>query len=122
MACARLHNFIIENDNLNSDDDEDTIDGIIDVDQLQSIDVDQLPSIDDCQLMVYPSAPMNMVFLPVMFEEDYVEIPGVSTTRRAIVELLKDKGFKRPAHNYLRNGHLYENNSDFIQREYFHPI
>ena len=44
-----------------------------------------------------------MVYLPTMRENDYIEIPGISITRKCIVDHLAKHNYTRPNHNLLRN-------------------
>ena len=45
----------------------------------------------------------QMVYLPTMRENDYTEIPGISITRKCIVDHLAKHNYTRPNHNLLRN-------------------
>ena len=75
MSCARLHNFIIDNDGIGDDDNNDEDD----------VDVDGL----DAHFGVFQQAPMNMVYLPILPNEPFNagEI-GLSYTRLTIVDVI----------------------------------
>lgn len=85
-ACARLHNFIIRED------------------------CPSLPlatSVEEearrHEIKAHPSAPLGMSYLPVVPDEEFEVYPGVSHTREAIVDQLREPGApRRPPHNIER--------------------
>ena len=82
-TCVRLHNFIIEEDGLfetqrfNSGSDE----------------------WDSMHFAPDHSAPLGMTYLPIVPNDEFEEMPGISYTRDAIVEHLQEHGICRPLHN-----------------------
>ena len=44
-------------------------------------------------------APLGMPFLPVVPDDDFEAFPGISRTREAIVEHMRDHNIRRPLHN-----------------------
>lgn len=113
MACARLHNFIIEND-LKSD-----IDG----------DFEEDP--EDAQIIAMPNAPMGMVYLPVMPDPDdeWNSVPGTSVVRSGIVEEIFRQGITRPISNRRKNQQVLNQENDdedhnlhLDNQEFFHPF
>jgi hypothetical protein len=91
-ACARLHNFVINND---SDDnfDEDCYNG----DQLEDV----------LKITPMPGSPLNWGFLPSV--KPLVPIPGSSRTRKVILQHVAESGYRRPSHNVeRRRAELYE--------------
>ena len=100
MACARLHNFIIDTRSLGEDGndaDSDSDDSDIDVDYLQG-------QFDEIQI-----APMNMVYLPVIPDGNgFDAMNGVCFTRMTIVDMIRENGIRRPVFNLIRNGRAAE--------------
>lgn len=98
MACARLHNFIIridgdreesvfaddrnDNDNVDDDDNETTTTTTTIVEEL--------------------AAPLGMAYLPSVPNDDWEEFEGMSYTRAAIVEYLRENDIQRPLYNLER--------------------
>ena len=82
MACARLHNFIIKEDQPFDK-------------HLHTVEEE----IDSMTLSPDPSAPLEMSYLPVVPDELFEVSPGVSHTREAIVEFLRESDILRPVHN-----------------------
>ena len=96
LACAILHNFVLddtysdESDRSGlrhtvSDCEDDNVTGTMDVD------------CDEEWIGDYAATGI---------EEDHEVVPGFSMTRNTIVEFLKNNGYRRPRHNLLRNGRL----------------
>ena len=121
MTCAVLHNFIIDSDGQQETKEGD--DSIIDPNIIQNVNREQMHIIHN--------APLDMVYRPSMREEDFVEIQGVSNTRRVIVEWLKSNNYKRPEYNMLRNSRwrtseLYNTanrEGEFeYDIQYYHPV
>ena len=84
-ACARLHNFIIRQD------------GLVDI---PDIDVeDEMGRMD---ITADPIAPSGMRYLPIIPNDEFHSYPGVSHTRDAIVDMIRDYTYRRPLHNVLR--------------------
>lgn len=75
-ACARLHNYIIGEDG-----------------PFEAKADDVVP---------HPSAPLGLGYLPVVPDETFEVYNGVSRTREAIVEFLREKDIRRPLHNIER--------------------
>ena len=87
MACAQLHNFIIEED---MPEDENDNDGDIDPGELN--------------IIAMPNAPLGMCYNPTMLDDEFVQYSGVSQTHTAMVELIAENSYQCPIHNLLRNG------------------
>lgn len=91
-ACARLHNFVIEQD-WEDDFDEDCQNG----DDLEA----------KLQIKAMPGSPLGWGYLPTV--EPLVTIPGTSRTRDVILRHIAESGYRRPAHNVeRRREELYE--------------
>ena len=84
-ACARLHNFIIQED------------GPHDISNL-SIEEEM----EELGITPDPSAPFGLSYLPSIPDEEFEHEVGVSHTRDAIVEAIRDAGHRRPLHNINR--------------------
>ena len=123
MTCARLHNFIIDNDGSRIQDDDNI--GDIDPNNLQKVN----------GVTLYPSndSPGNMmVYSPTMIEDDFEAIPGISMTRRFFVDFLRENNYVRPERNMMRNSKV--RNMQIVEKEvnglaeyvydqnYFHPV
>ena len=100
MACAMIHNFILENDGTKFS--EDTInDTYIDPDDFgHNFEDDSI--IEQCS----DSPGGNMTYMPTMREEDYTPIEGVSHLRRVFVEWLSEREYSRPDYNLMRNSRI----------------
>ena len=88
MACACLHNFVIDED---MPEEEDSFNDSEDANA-------------GAEIIAGPEgAPRGMAYLPTMPEEDFEIMDGVSQTRDAIVEAIHDLALRRPHHNLVRN-------------------
>ena len=129
MACARLHNYIINRNLL----------------QQKEVDCTGQTTIEniDPNNLGYASmtgTPLGMVYRPVIPDEEiFEEVQGVSITRDAIVQIIKDRQERRPEGNLIRNGRqqevvqipIHETNAetqerevvryDALEVEFFHP-
>lgn len=85
MACARLHNFVIDQD-WEDDFDEDCHNG------------DDLTSA--CRIAPMEGSPLGWGYLPTV--EQLETIPGTSRTRDAILQHVAQNGLRRPAANVER--------------------
>ena len=87
LACARLHNFIIQQDGPSH----------VGNDSFQE-------EMDDLDFAPVPDAPFNMGYLPAIPDEMHHldACPGNSHTRDAIVEMISEYTIRRPTHNILR--------------------
>jgi hypothetical protein len=85
MACARLHNFIIKEDRPFDK---------------QYCTVEE--EFDSMNLLPDPIAPLELSYLPVIPDEIFEVYPGISHTREAIVEFLRESDTLRPVHNVAR--------------------
>ena len=86
MACARLHNYIIEMDGPNELSEEIVEDG------------------EDAEFSIvpHPDAPLGMSYLPVVPNDEWEPFDGISYTRLAIVDYLRENGIMRPLYNLER--------------------
>ena len=82
MACVRLHNFIIT-----EDQPFDKHYCIVEVE------------IHSMNLLPDPIAPLELSYLPVIPDQMLKVYPGISHTREAIVEFLRESDTLRPVHN-----------------------
>ena len=97
-ACARLHNYIIDND----------------------MPIDSINEEADHLIIPLPNAPSNMGYLPVMFEEDddtFEKVDGVSETQKAILDVIRQQGITRPQYNLDRNTAQLDDDLSL----YYHP-
>ena len=107
MACACLHNFVIdedipEEDSFNDNDDSHANAG--------------------AEIIAAPEgAPRGMAYLPTMPEEGFDVMDGVSQTRDAIVEAIHDLALRRPHHNLVRNNRILAIDEEGLELEFFHP-
>ena len=115
MACARLHNFIIKHDQpfakskwtTRSDEDNDS-------------DEEEF-----FEIKARKGAPLGMSYLPQIPDDTFDTHQGVSFTRQAIVDQLKEGSIKRPLHNIQRkiDEMSFKTKSGHeIDREYISPI
>lgn len=111
MACARLHNFIIEQD-LDTDDDL----------------AREFAENDEDEMRPNPAAPLGMSYLPTVADNDeFVREPGISRTREALVEYLSAESITRPLYNIERQrqelNQTVRSPNGFVQeRAYISPI
>jgi hypothetical protein len=113
MACARLHNFIIKWKG------QDAI-------------AAEYASVDDEMeaLHITPNsdAPLGMSYLPVIPDEEFEAFPGISRTREAIVEHIREHDIRRPLHNIVRQRReqlelvVVSPNGSEIDREFISPV
>ena len=54
------------------------------------------------QITPNSDAPLGMSFLPVVPDEELEAFPGISRTREAIVEHIREHDIRRPLHNIVR--------------------
>ena len=119
MACARLHNFIVQRD------------GPCDA---ATIELSTQEEQSFLQIRPNPDAPLGMSYLPTVPDNDYVFdiIQGVSHTRAEIVEWLESECIRRPHHNLVRRdredleqewvgSQNTNHNSYSIEREFINP-
>ncbi|KAL7545661.1 hypothetical protein ACHAWF_009009 [Thalassiosira exigua] len=110
-ACSRLHNFIIQ------------VDGPFDTKQYSSVEEEM----ESLEIVANPSAPLGMSYLPVVPDETFEAYPGVSHTRDAIVDFIREQPMGRPMHNLERRRQELSRrvptiDGDDIGREYISPI
>ena len=86
MACARLHNYIIAMDGPNDTFDE-VVEGGEDA---------------EFSIVPHPDAPLRMSYLPVVPNDEWEKFDGISYTRLAIVDYLRENGIMRPLYNLER--------------------
>lgn len=102
-ACARLHNYIIREDG-----------------PFES------GNMDDVDIVPNPSAPLGMDYLPVVPDEAFQAYTGVSHTREAIVQYLREHEIGRPLHNIERKKReqsmLVSAGGLEIDREFISPL
>ena len=115
MACARLHNFIIQQDkpfgssNVVSNEDDNSTFG----------------EEETLEIQPHPSAPLGMTYMPQLPDDTFDAYQGVSYTRAGIVEGLRDESIKRPLYNIERKKEEMEHKTKsghVIAREYISPV
>ena len=113
IACAQLHNFIIQEDNP--------------FQQCKTADEE----IESCDFAPNPLAPLGMSYLPVVPDENFEVYPGISHIQDAIVEHLHEHETLRPIHYIERKRkELEEANWPFVllpncqewEREFVSPL
>lgn len=87
-ACARLHNFIIQED------------GPFEKTKANVFSLED--EIESLEIRPDPSAPLGMSYLPVVPNEEFEMYEGISQTRGSIVDFIRDHGIGRPLHNIER--------------------
>ena len=105
MACAILHNFIIDQDvpEDKKGDDHDDID------------------VDNLGIIPMLGSPLGMVYHPTIIEDDFEELEGFSQTRLALADFIRTSMIRRPAHNIQRNSGRIIGATRVIEPEFFHP-
>jgi len=111
-ACARLHNFIIQNDG-----------------PFEAVYSSVEEEMESLSITPNPSAPLGMSYLPVVPNEEFVPYSGISYTREAIVEHIREYDIRRPKHNIERQKQERQERLDsfvspngmVIEREYVTP-
>ena len=86
IACARLHNFIIRKDKPFGDNLECFPNDFADLEDVTA----------------NPIAPLGMSYPPVVPNEEFQRYDGISRTREAIVEVIREQDNRRPIHNLDR--------------------
>ena len=84
----------------------------------------------DSRLPPDVAAPLGMSYLPVVPNEEFQRYPGISRTREAIVDHLREFDIRRPMHNIQRKKkeaqELYDKvispNGCEWEREYISPM
>ena len=94
MVCARLHNYVINCELLEKGGD---LGGGVN---------DELKEDDDLHCTLMEGTPAGMQYLPILPDEEFKVIRGMSMTRLALVEEIRRKNHRRPTHNSLRNSNL----------------
>jgi hypothetical protein len=105
MACVRLHNYIIQED------------GPF---ECNSISVED--EIDRLQITPNTAAPLGMSYLPVVPDENFVSVTGVSYTREAIVDYLREHEISRPLYNIERKRAQLQEERDAVAQNIRQPI
>ena len=100
LACAILHNYVIN------------ADGEVPVDSEDAAESNDY---------IFRNAPANMPYLPHI-PEDFERVAGRSQAQQSILEEIHEHGIRRPLHNLVRNGRTTEGNSSPVDgMEFFHP-
>ena len=111
MACAKLHNYVIDCQLMTKKEQDDIMLGTYDGDDDDDdIGVDHVVT----QLV---GAPLGLQYLPVLPDEEFEVIRGVSMTRLAIIQEIKEQKYGRPVHNINR----YSNIRDADSNSYIVP-
>ena len=93
QACARLHNFIIDQQLLQKAQDKGKDTGNDNED-----DED-----DELHIVPHIEHPSGMRYLPTLPEDDYEAIAGNSISQQAVLETIREMKHRRPKQNKLRN-------------------
>ena len=111
-ACARLHNFVIQQDGPFGSSSG----GVSLADEYKENGI--LPA---------PAAPFpDMSFMPSIPNDEFVSIPGISSTRDSIVRMIDTCMYHRPLHNIIRQSEdvlMYHSPSgQSVHRDYISPL
>jgi hypothetical protein len=112
IACARLHNFIIREDKPFGDNLECFPNDFADLEDVTA----------------NPIAPLGMSYLPVVPNEEFHRYDGISRTREAIVEVIREQDIRRPMHNLDRKRRemagntVYSPDGSEWTREFISPL
>lgn len=110
MACAILHNYVIDNDGHN--------------DHLQfSTDSELYPDFD----FIVRNAPTGMMYLPTMPDtnEDAMHVPHLVSThtmQASILQVIEQLCIRRPRHNIERNGVGNGRRQPNVEEAFYAPI
>ena len=85
-------------------------------------DDDEDVDVDNFGIAPMVDAPMGMVYLPTIIDDDFEEIQGISQTRIALVDFIRSHMIRRPAHNIERNVGRIIGSNRIIEAEFFHPV
>ena len=94
LVCAKLHNFVIDEQLAEKDNPV-----------IGATDEEDFSNIEDARYTITTKvgAPLEMEYLPILPDEEFVPIPGMSMTRTSIVENVRRGQHRRPTHNIERN-------------------
>ena len=105
IACARLHNFIIQEDG--------------------PFEICDMSDADRLEIRADPSAPFGMSYLPVIPDSTFQVYEGTSQTRNGIVNFIRENEIGRPLHNIERkkreNDFFCSESGRLIDREFVSP-
>ena len=64
-----------------------------------------------------------MCYTPTIIDptEDFEKVDGVSTTLEEIFSVIRNEGYRRPAHNISRTIRTMEDEIIHCEAEFFHP-
>lgn len=137
LTCAMLHNYIINhklgkfsnecnNSNTSNNLAQASTDNNIE-DQNPNDSTDDFVDVDDYGDNIYGedieremNAPMCMTYYPVIPDEDFKPVQGISITRDYIVEVMETNEFRRPEYNKQRNKEKPDKFRN-VHCNYFHP-
>ena len=119
MACAKLHNYVIDYQLMEKDDDNNNV-------------MDDNGS-DELHCIQLYGAPLGLQYIPTLLDEDFEKIPKMSMTRLSIIEEIRWQNYRRPLNNVVRNLDILDKDSNSynvprdgdgnnIEAEFFHPI
>ena len=91
ITCAKLHNYVIDQQMLNDKNCE-----------IKMYDDEEL-SQEQVIISRKPGAPLEMEYLPILPNEEFEKMDGMSMTRIAIVDEIRRASHRRPVHNLQRN-------------------
>jgi hypothetical protein len=129
MACAALHNYVIEQQLEQRAADKTEKESQMEVDDSDGNSSDD--SDDSVRCTQLAGAPLGMQYLPILPDEEFEVVPGMSMTRLAIIEEIRRQNYRRPLHNVIRNqdnrdvNNRYivplDSNGNALEVEFFHP-
>ena len=91
QVCAKLHNFVIEQQLCEESNDSDNDD----------MEEDNEDTCDELTIIACRGTPMGMRYLPTLPDEDFTIEEGTSLTRIAIVDNIKEMKHQHPIRNQL---------------------
>jgi hypothetical protein len=123
MACAKLHNFVIDCQVLKRRTGEEEGDEMV-------VGDDEQDDIVCCTQ--FEGAPLGLQYLPILPDKEFEIVPRMSMTRLALIEEICCQNYRRPLNNVLRNLDIRDLNSNSyitprdgagnkIEIEFFHP-
>ena len=111
-ACARLHNYIISEDMPFNNEYNYASTG----EEMEAMGI-----------TANNDAPLRMSYLPIIPDHNFKSFPGISRTREATVEHIREHDIRRPLHNIARQRReqlemVISPDGSAIDREYVSPI
>ena len=123
LVCAKIHNFVIDQQFVEK---ENPVISATDEEDFSNVEGERYT------ITKKIGAPLEMEYLPILPDEEFVPIQGMSMTRTSIVENVRRGQHRRPTYNIERNSLanvntsnnvfiLFNQNGEPIDIEYFNP-